>query len=123
MISFLNGAAAKDYFISQIVQEASRQGVPLAEIEREMLYFTETAPDAKPEFVEKAAEFDSQYNQEEYEEKISGLLRGAWEHSDAEVRENLRAAYEVLQKEDHYILVMIQAALGPKLRKKWLGLF
>jgi hypothetical protein len=123
MVTFQNGAAAKEYFVAQILQEASRQGTPLTEIEREMLYFTETAPDAKPEFVEKAAEFDRQYDQGDYEEKICGLLRGTWEHADTEVRDNLRAAYDILRKEDHYILVMLREALGGKLRKKWLGMF
>ena len=123
MTTFQTGAEAKEYFVDQIVREAARQEVPLAELERQILYFTETAPDAKPEFLEQSARFDSQYDMEEFEGKICNLLRGAWQHADTDVRENLRAAYEALRKEDHYILVMIREALWGKLRKKWLGLF
>lgn len=123
MVTFQSGASAKEYFVAQILQEASRQSVQLADLERDMLFFTEDAPDAKPEYLEQSAQFDSQYNMENFEEKICSLLKGVWEHADTEVRENLRSAYDVLRKEDHYILVMISEALGWKLRRKWLGLF
>jgi hypothetical protein len=40
---FLECAEAKEFLISRIVTEAQRENVPLSEIERKMLYFSETA--------------------------------------------------------------------------------
>jgi hypothetical protein len=41
--TFSSGREAKEYLIAQIVLEAERDGMPLSETERKMLYFTETA--------------------------------------------------------------------------------
>ncbi len=37
---------AKEFLASRIVAEAERENVPLSEIERKMLYFTESGMDA-----------------------------------------------------------------------------
>ena len=43
MRTFSSGREAKEYLIAQIVLEAEREGMPLSETERKMMYFTETA--------------------------------------------------------------------------------
>ena len=43
MRTFNSGREAKEYLIAQIVLEAEREGMPLSETERKMMYFTETA--------------------------------------------------------------------------------
>jgi hypothetical protein len=48
MKAFHSGREAKEFLISRIVEEAQRENIPLSEIERKMLYFTEsgwTLPD------------------------------------------------------------------------------
>ena len=39
---FSTAREAKEYLIAQIVAEAEREHVPVSEVERKMMYFTET---------------------------------------------------------------------------------
>src|SRR5262249_17815498 len=120
MADFQSGLAAKEFFIGRIVASAEREGIPLSDLERRHLYFTEIAPDAKPKYLEDAACFEQEYESNEYEKKICNLLKRAWEHDRkhpqelgvVDARELYRRAYDMLRKEDHYILVMIDEALG-----------
>jgi hypothetical protein len=48
MKAFHSGREAKEFLISELVAEAQDENVPLSEVERKMLYFTEsgwTLPD------------------------------------------------------------------------------
>lgn len=69
---------AKEFFISKIVAEAKRRNEPLTEVEERMLWFTECGSDAKQEYIEAAAEFDSTLDHGSYERKVSDLLRAAY---------------------------------------------
>jgi hypothetical protein len=62
------------------VAAARRGNISLSELEVKNLYFTEAGSDAKPEYLEDMAHFEEQFNSNEYEEKISGLLKRAYEH-------------------------------------------
>ena len=42
MKAFHSGREAKEFLISELVAEAQRENVPLSEVERKMLYFTES---------------------------------------------------------------------------------
>ena len=42
MKAFHTGREAKEFLISELVAEAQRENVPLSDIERKMLYFTES---------------------------------------------------------------------------------
>ena len=42
MARFGSAREAKEFLISRIVDQAQRDGVPLSEVERKMLYFSET---------------------------------------------------------------------------------
>lgn len=131
MPTFSSPLEAKEFFIARIVAAARREKVTFSDLERQNLYFTESGSDAKPEYMKQAAEFEAKYDNNKYEEKVRDLLRKAYAYDtkhQAEVyatdaRELYRNAYGVLRREDHYILVMIDAALGGRLRKKFLGLF
>ena len=74
MTKFNSIRAAKDYLAGQIVDEAKRQGVPLSEVERKMLYFTEDGG-LSPAMAAVSEEFDRDYDQDEFEEKIGGLVQ------------------------------------------------
>jgi len=104
---------AKDFLISQIVGEAERENVPLSEVERKMLYFTETE-ETLPDIYEVNAHFESEYDDSEYEKKIAGLLRNAFRRNRKESVEGERRwkqAIADLRKEDHYLLVMVDQSL------------
>ncbi|HKO20784.1 MAG TPA: hypothetical protein VJU82_18060 [Acidobacteriaceae bacterium] len=115
MQSFSSSRDAKEFLVSSIVTQANGEGVPLSEIERKMLYFTETGW-TLPDMAEVNDSFDRDYDQEEYERKIGSLSRNFC----ADVSANNAAAFErwntavqTLSVEDHYILVLIGAAGQP----------
>ena len=103
---------AKDYLASRIAVEAIREGVPFSEVERKMLYFSETdwtLPDMK----EVSAEFDRDYNQNEYEQKIANLVRKitSSDHSQSQTdTEAWDEAVEKLSEGDHYLSVLVSAS-------------
>ncbi len=46
MSRFSSSPAALEFLISRIVAEAKRENAPLSDVERDMLYFSETGVDA-----------------------------------------------------------------------------
>jgi hypothetical protein len=112
MKAFHSGREAKEFLISRIVAEAQRENVLLSEVERKMLYFTESGW-TLPDMMAVSEQFDSEYDQSKYENKIAKLIRKAAKHDHKESREEYDAwwsAIRFLKKEDHYILVMIGIA-------------
>jgi hypothetical protein len=108
-MSFASSMEAKEYLASRIVGEAKRRHVGLSELERKMLFFSEGYP-TLPDMMEVNEEFEAQYNNEKYEKKIRKLSRKAFEHDREESPESIqlwREAIQVLKKEDHYLLAML----------------
>jgi hypothetical protein len=99
---------AKEYLVSRIVSEAIREGAPLTEIERKMLYFSETDW-APPGILDVNAEFERDYDDEAYEAKIANLVRGLDSQQTSEPREQWHEAVMKLSEGDHYLLVLIDA--------------
>ena len=112
-----SGREAKEFIISQIVEEAQQENSPLSEVERKMLYFTESGW-TLPEIIKVNEDFDREYDQDEYEHKIAKLVTKADKRIRNGVRDDYdkwRAAIRFLEREDHYILVMIRlAGLRPR---------
>jgi len=105
----LRAQQAKEFVIAQVVEQAKRENVPLSEIERRMLYFTESY-DPPPDIVETNDEFERDYDSADYEKKIAGLLRNARERNKKESPEaatRWKQAVADIRKEDHYLLVML----------------
>ena len=74
-----------------------------------MLFFSEGYPTLR-DMMEVNQEFEAQYDDEKYEKKIQKLSRRAFVRDEKESPENIqfwREAIAVLNKEDHYILVML----------------
>jgi hypothetical protein len=117
MKAFHSGREAKEFVISNIVAEAQRESVPLSEVERKMLYFTESGW-TLPDIVQVNEDFDRDYDQNEYEQKIAKLVRKAdrrLRKDSPEDYDRWWAAIRFLQREDHYISVMIRrASLRPR---------
>jgi len=110
--TFVTTRDAKEFLVSRIITEAQREGVPLSETERKMLYFSETAW-TLPDIAEVSDAFDRDYDQARYEEKIGSLVRNL----RADSRKNNPNDYDAwtqavrkIQREDHYLLVLISAS-------------
>ena len=109
---FTSGQEAKEFLVAQIVLHALRDGVPLTEIERKMLYFSETDWTLH-DIAEVNEVFERECDQHEYEEKMVQVIRKAMKHARQEGKESADSwsdAIELLRKEDHYLLVMIDHA-------------
>lgn len=98
---------AKTYLIDRILAQASQDGIELTDVERKMLYFSESGW-TLPDMMTISSEFDQHYDQDEYERKIAKIVQhirkgnadgGGW--TDAVHR---------LRSEDHYLLVLIDGA-------------
>lgn len=111
---------AKEYLIGRIVAQADRDGVALSDIERKMLYFSETGW-TLPDMMAVSREFDETYDQDEYERKIGGIVRRIRdEQDDGDDDEDWDRAVERLAGEDHYLLVLIAAAdRVPAAKGRW----
>jgi hypothetical protein len=110
--TFATARDAKEFLVGRIITEAQREGVPLSEVERKMLYFSETAW-TLPDIAEVSATFDREYNQAEYEQKIAKLIRQIRANARTDNREEFDAwteAIRTLGQEDHYLLVLVAAA-------------
>lgn len=77
-----------------------------------MLYFTESGW-TLPDIMTVNEDFDREYDQDEYEHKIAKLVRGAdkrFRKGSSDEYDKWWAAIRFLQREGHYILVMIRLA-------------
>ena len=101
---------AKDFLVAQAAEQAAIEGVPLADIEKRMMYFTESDPASCPDPLALNDEFEARFEMPEYEAKISELLEHARERLQKDDPERARrwdAAVGELEKSDHYILVLL----------------
>ena len=112
MPEFSSAQDAKDFLAGRIASEAERQGNPLSEVERKMLYFSESGW-TLPDMAEVSAEFDRDCNEDEYEKKIGSLVSAIHSRKDpgsARDRELWDRAVEKLAEDDHYLLVLVGGA-------------
>ena len=104
---------AKEYLIARIVAEAQAQGIALTDIERKMLYFTESGW-TLPHMLEVNAQFERDYDNAQYERKILGLASAIEKHNETVGGDDQEAwdeAIEKLREGDHYLLVLIDPKL------------
>jgi hypothetical protein len=114
-VTFSTQSAAKRFFVDKIVAQAESESTPLSKTERDMLSFSES----DPEFVIDPVALSSQLNEEEtddeYEAKIAGLIERSFRKdaaSDSRLPPQWHEARSVLARGDHYLLIMIDRALG-----------
>jgi len=99
---------AKDFLVQQTAEQARREGVSLSDLEKRMMYFTETE-DAVENPIALNEEFEAQYDTSQYESKIAGLLGRAYNRLKEEGSQEIQTwdeAIRELKRGDHYILVM-----------------
>lgn len=121
MRSFATETESRQFFVEKIVQQAQLEGISLSDDERQMLLWSESAPDsvAHPELAERLA---AAISDADYESKIVRLLRSSFEGdtaADPSAKEVWGAALSILRRGDHYILVMIDEAVGKHLKPWW----
>ena len=112
MTEFKTEREAKEYLAARIVEEARREAAPLTEVEWKMLYFTESGW-TLPDMMAIGKEFDRDYDQDEYEQKIGGLAAKIQARDAAESEPDQTAwddAVVKLSDGDHYLLVLINPA-------------
>lgn len=104
---------AKDFLVQQTAEQAALENVPFSDLEKRMMYFTET--DECPENPIALNEaFEAQYDTDEYEAKLSKLMRHAHSRINKENPEAARKWKEAIQqlsKGDHYILILCNEGL------------
>ena len=113
--------AAKQFLISKVIEEAGFENVILTEVERKMLHFTEVHP-SLPDIYDVNREFERDYDSDEYERKITSLLRKSRARDlgrSSGQGQQWKDAVDALREEDHYILVMVYMAF-PEFRSSLL---
>jgi hypothetical protein len=98
---------AKDFLVHQTAQQASLEGVPLSDLEKRMMYFTETGY-IPEDPIARNDEFEAQYDTSEYENKIARLLQHAYKRArkeNDETRRRFQMAVKSLRRGDHDLLV------------------
>jgi len=100
---------AKDFLVQQAGEQAAREKASLSDIEKKMMYFTESDASSCDNPAETNEEFEAEYDTEEYEAKISKLLHHAYDRlktENPEAKRNWDQAIRTLRKGDHYLLVL-----------------
>lgn len=110
---------AKEFLASRIVDQALLEGVPFSEIERRMLFFSETHA-SLPDMYEVLNEFNETYNMFPYERTVSSLICNAFrrDREDAALAQRWEDAKKSLRRQDHYINVMLKQGLASANRKR-----
>jgi hypothetical protein len=100
---------ARQFLVDRVIEQASREQVQLSDVEKRMLKFSEVM-DHDPEYAASEV-FDKQYDCQEYESKISGLLKRAYAlDKDQDKASDWKAALHELKDQDCYVLVMVDQA-------------
>ncbi len=114
MPAFKTEREAKEYLVGRIVAQARREGVSLTEVERKMLYFAE-AGWTLPNMSDVNEEFERDYDNHEFEQKIAGLVRRIEEANKASgwlEQEAWDDAVIKLSEGDHYLLVLLDPSFS-----------
>jgi len=105
----VNTKEAKDFLADQAAQQAALDHTPLSDLERRMMYFTESDPASCGAPVSLNDEFEKNNDTAEYEAKMSRLLRSAYKRLKAENpggKLQWDEAISTLKKGDHYVLLL-----------------
>jgi len=100
---------AKNFLVQEMTEQAARENIPVSDIEKKMMYFTESDSASCDNPAELNDEFEAQHDTAEYEAKVSRLLHHAYNRlkvEDPERKWNWDQAIRALRKGDHYILVL-----------------
>lgn len=105
---------AKDFLVQQAAEQAALENVPLSDLEKRMMYFTETG-EMRENAIQLNDAFEAEYDTEQYEAKISELMHHAHARirkENPEATEQWKEAIKQLYKGDHYLLVLCKGGSG-----------
>jgi hypothetical protein len=66
----MNSREAKDFLVQQTSEQAKRERVTLSDLERRMMYFTESDPGSCENPLQLNADFEAAHDSAEYEAKV-----------------------------------------------------
>jgi hypothetical protein len=121
----MNSRQAKDFLAQQVAEQAALEKLSFSDLEKRMMYFTESDPSSCEDPVALNDEFEAQYDTPEYEAKISELLQHAYDRlQDPKQKELWDETVSELRKEDHYLLILLDEKTDPAaiLKTAWNGL-
>jgi hypothetical protein len=110
---------AKDFLVRQTVEQAALENASLSDLEKRMMYFTETGECPEDPIALNDA-FEAAYDTAEDEAKISKLMQHAYRRIKKENPETAgrwKEAMKQLSKGDHY-LSLLAGVTYPKERPK-----
>ena len=99
---------AKQFLVQQTAEQAALENVPLSDLEKRMMYFTEVE-ECPEDPIALNEEFEAEYDTEKYEAKMSKLMRHARQRikkGNPEAARQWKEAIRELSKGDHYILIL-----------------
>jgi hypothetical protein len=105
---------AKDFLVQQTAEQASLEGVPLSDLEKRMMYFTESG-EVPEDPIKLNEEFEAEYDTAKYEAKIARLMRHAYARlrkKDDGAHKTWDTAIKCLRRGDHYLLVLWSESPG-----------
>jgi hypothetical protein len=109
MNQFSTAREAKEYLVHRILAQTKQDGIPLSDVERDMLYFSETGW-TLPNMMAVSQDFDKNYDQDEYESKIGKIVQQIHAQDDGNLDDSWDEAVLRLLNEDHYLSVLISGA-------------
>jgi hypothetical protein len=101
---------AKDFLVAKLLEQAALDGMAISDIEKRMFLFSETSQ-VPPDY--RANEkFEEDYDEEEYETKITQLLQRAFarDQQNKDTSELWKKHLVALKDADFYGLVMVDQA-------------
>ena len=99
---------AKDFLVQKTAEQAALENIPFSDLEKRMMYFTESG-EMREDAIALNDTFEVEHDDEEYEAKISRLLRHAYKRLRKENPQDARTwdqAVHTLRQGDHYLLVL-----------------
>ena len=120
-MTFSTQTDAKRFIVAKVIEQAEREGVNLSPAERHMVSWSESDPDFVPN-PDLADAQESEISQDDFEGKVVGLIRRAYERdvvADEATQWLYREAQAKLHEGDHHILIMMDQALRSKPRRWW----
>ena len=80
----MTASEALEFLARRVEEQATQENVPLDVAEKQMLRWREAEPGAFCD-TKASEQFDSEYNSDEYEAKVSGLIKRAYERDCKDV--------------------------------------
>ncbi len=105
----MNSKAAKNFLADEAAQQASLDHISLSDLERRMMYFTESDPESCRDPVSLNEAFEEKYDTAEYESKMLRLLHRAYNRlkvENAGGKLQWDEAISTLETGDHYVLLL-----------------